>query len=106
MGVGVSILLFLGRVVAGARFRALASPSTSDYGVYMAFESAFPLADLWVAVTALVGAAGLWRMREVGGWRRCYRRVGQSFYALIDLLYDLQHGMILPPLRRRSFWIY
>jgi hypothetical protein len=72
-------------------------PSASDYGVYMAFENAFPLADLWVTITALVGALGLWRLRSWGLLSTLLSAGGAIFLALIDLLYDLQHAMILPP---------
>ncbi len=40
------------------------TPESSDYEIYIAFEAAFPLADAWLAFAALVGAIGLWKMRD------------------------------------------
>ena len=34
--------------------------------VYLAFERAFPLADTWMAVCALLAAIGIWRGRAWG----------------------------------------
>ena len=38
--------------------------SRSD--AWFAWELSFPLADAWMALTAIVGAVGLWRMRAYG----------------------------------------
>jgi hypothetical protein len=38
--------------------------------VYLAFENAFPLADAWMAICALLGAIGLWKKQSWGGFIR------------------------------------
>jgi hypothetical protein len=41
--------------------------------VYLAFENAFPLADAWMAVCALLGAIGLWQRKSWGSCLVCWR---------------------------------
>jgi hypothetical protein len=72
------------------------APGAPDYPIYMAFEAAFPLPDTWVALAALLGAAGLWRRRA---WGLCFTLLAAGagvFLGLIDLLYDLEHSMLAP----------
>jgi hypothetical protein len=83
----------IGEATALVRARA---PGAADYSIYMAFEGALLLADGWVAVASLAGAAGLWRMRD---WGLLFTLLGAGaglFLGLIDLLYDLEHGMYVP----------
>jgi hypothetical protein len=83
----------IGEATALGRARA---PGAADYSIYVAFEGAFLLADGWVAVASLAGAAGLWRMRD---WGLLFTLLGAGaglFLGLIDLLYDLEHGMYVP----------
>jgi hypothetical protein len=72
------------------------SPDASDYQIYVYFEQAFILADCWVAISLLIGAVGLWRMRDWGLLFALLAGGGCIFLALMDLLYDLQHGMFVP----------
>ena len=72
------------------------SPDAPDYQIYVSFEQAFILADSWIAIAALVGVLGLWRMRDWGFLFSLLCGGGGIFLALMDLLYDLQHGMFVP----------
>jgi len=72
------------------------SPDAQDYQIYVNFEQAFPLADSWLAIAALIGVVGLWKMRA---WGFLFGLLGGSaaiFLGLMDLLYDLQHNMFVP----------
>jgi uncharacterized membrane protein (DUF2068 family) len=67
-----------------------------EYPTYVAFEQAFLLADSWLAIVALCGAIGLIKRRRWG--LLCMLLAGSSaiFLGLMDLLYDLQHGVFVP----------
>jgi hypothetical protein len=61
--------------------------------VYLEIERAFPAADAWLGVAALVCAEGLRRRRP---WAVLYGiATGSAFIylGLMDTLYDLEHGM-------------
>ena len=72
-------------------------PGAPDYAAYLAFEQAFPLPDAWVALAAVIGAAGLWARREWGLLFTLLANGGAIFLGLIDLLYGLEHGMLFSP---------
>ncbi len=76
-----------------ARARAPAAP---DYQIYLAFEQAFPLADACIVIAAAVGSLGLQRRRPWGKPLLWMANGAMIFLALMDLLYDLEHGMFLP----------
>lgn len=71
-------------------------PTDPDYAAYSTYELAFPLPDAFVAIAALVGAAGLWRMRDWGLLSTLLGAGGALFLGLEDLFYDLQNGMFTP----------
>jgi len=61
--------------------------------VYLAFERAFPLADSWLALCALLGAIGLWRRKS---WGVLFGLLGGSssiFLGLMDVLFNLNEGI-------------
>lgn len=60
--------------------------------VYMAFESAFPLADCWMALCALVGANGLWRKKDWGFLFGLLAGSSSIFLGLMDVLFNLNEG--------------
>jgi hypothetical protein len=72
------------------------TPDAPDYAIYVNYEQAFPLADAWLAVAALVGAAGLWKMRAWGFLFMLLAGGSAIFLGLMDLLYDLEHSMFTP----------
>jgi hypothetical protein len=72
------------------------APGSPEYPAYVTFEQAFPLADAWLAIAALCGAIGLLKMRE---WGLLFMLLGGGsaiFLGLMDLLYDLEHGVFVP----------
>lgn len=71
-------------------------PTDPDYAVYEGYELAFPLPDAFVALAALVGAIGLWRMKDWGFLSMLLAAGGATFLGLEDLLFDLEHGMFQP----------
>ena len=71
------------------------SPDAHDYQIYVSFEQAFILADCWIVISLLIGAVGLWRLRDWGLFGLL--SLGEViFLVLMDLLYDLKHGMFVP----------
>jgi hypothetical protein len=73
-----------------------ASTFASRSEAWLAWELSFPLADGWVALTAAVGAIGLWRGRPFGLSFGLVSGGGLVFLGLIDLLFFLQNGLYLP----------
>jgi len=64
--------------------------------IYLAFELSFPLADGWFVLACVLGAVGLWRMRD---WGLLFTLLAGSvaiFLGLMDLLFDLQQGIFVP----------
>lgn len=72
------------------------TPDAPDYAIYVAFEQAFPLADSYIAVAALIGAIGLSKMRPWGFLSSLLGSGGLIFLGLMDLLYDIEHKMFAP----------
>lgn len=77
-----------------ASILAALKPDHPEYEIYMAFENAFPLADSWLALAALIGAWGLYRMRDWGFLFTIIAGGSAIFLALMDALYFIQHRMI------------
>ena len=71
-------------------------PGDPDYAVYSAYELAFPLPDAFVAIAALVGVAGLWKMRDWGFLSMLLAAGGALFLGLEDLLFDLENNLFVP----------
>jgi hypothetical protein len=68
------------------------SVQASNWECYIVFEQAFPLADAWMAIAALIGAIGLWRRKDWGFLFSLLAGSAAIFLGLMDLLYDLEHG--------------
>jgi len=100
--IGVGILIVVGVVLFWATWFLAPesiqarSPDAPDYQIYVSFEQAFILADCWIVISLLIGIVGLWRMRDWGFLFALLAGGGGIFLALMDLLYDLQHGMFVP----------
>jgi hypothetical protein len=63
---------------------------------WFAWEMSFPLADGWMAATAILGAVGLWRMRPTGLLFGLVSGSAMVFLGLMDVLFFLQNGLYLP----------
>jgi hypothetical protein len=72
------------------------TPADPDFAVYMGYELAFPLPDAFVALAALVGVIGLWKMRDWGLLAMLLAAGGAIFLGLEDLLFDLENNMFVP----------
>jgi hypothetical protein len=68
------------------------SVQASNWECYIVFEQAFPLADAWMAIAALIAAIGLWRRKDWGFLFGLLAGGAAIFLGLMDLLYDLEHG--------------
>ena len=63
--------------------------------VYRAFESAFPVADLYLAGVLIIGAAGLLRRRPYGHAFSLMGGASLIFLGLLDVSFNLQQGIYL-----------
>ena len=72
------------------------TPANPDYAIYMGYELAFPLPDAFVAIAALTGVMGLWKMKDWGFLSMLLAAGGAIFLGLEDLLFDLEHQMFTP----------
>jgi hypothetical protein len=71
--------------------RSLLASSTRP--AYVEFENAFPLADGWITVCALLGAEALWHDRSTALlWLIAGSGAG-LYLAGMDVLYDLEHDI-------------
>ena len=68
--------------------------SRSD--AWFAWEISFPLADGWMAATAILAAVGLWRIRPSGLLFGLVSGGAMVFLGLMDVLFFLQNGLYLP----------
>jgi len=69
---------------------------TSRCDAWFAWEISFPLADLWMAATAILGAVGLWRMRPAGLLFGLVSGGAMVFLGLMDVLFFLENGLYFP----------
>ncbi len=81
---------------AAPQFIQSRTPDAPDYAIYVNFEQAFPMADGYVAIAALIGVIGLWQMTSWGFLSMMLAGGGALFLGLMDLLYDLEHQMFVP----------
>jgi len=68
----------------------------SRNAAWFAWEVSFPLADAWMAVTGVLGAIGLWRLRPAGLFFSLVSGGAMVFLGLMDGLFFLQNGLYLP----------
>ena len=72
------------------------TPADPDFAVYLGYELAFPLPDAFVAMAALVGVIGLWKMKDWGFLAMLLAAGGAFFLGLEDLLFDLENHLFVP----------
>ncbi len=61
--------------------------------VYLAFENAFPVADAWMAICALLGAIGLLRKQAWGFLFALLAASSMIFLGLMDVTFNLNQGI-------------
>jgi hypothetical protein len=71
-------------------------PPDPGFAVYSGYELAFPLPDTFMALAALLGVFGLWRMKDWGFLAMLLAAGAAFFLGLEDLLFDLENGMFVP----------
>ena len=71
-------------------------PGDPGFTVYSGYELAFPLPDTFMALAALVGVFGLWRMKDWGFLAMSITAGAAFFLGLEDLLFDLENNLFVP----------
>ena len=100
IGMGIfaaaGVVLYWAAWFLAPEFIQARGPGAEDYESYVNFEQAFPLADGWFAVASVIGAVGLWKMRDWGFLFMLLAGSAAIFLGLMDLLYDLENNMFVP----------
>ena len=60
---------------------------------YIKFESAFPIADFWMATCALIGAVGILTGQSFGPFFALLAASSLIFLALMDITFNVQNKM-------------
>jgi len=60
---------------------------------YTAFESSFPVADGWLAITAFLAGIGLWRGQAWGARFGLLAGSALIYLAAMDITFDIENGM-------------
>lgn len=100
----VSVLMLLtalGTIVFwGAFFADLDAQRSGEFAsrldVWFGWEMSFPLADAWMALTAILGSVGIWRVRPAGLLFGLVSGGAMVFLGLMDILFFVQHGLYSP----------
>ena len=66
------------------------------FPAWLAWELSFPLADGWMAATAILAGVGLWRLRPMGLLFGLVSGGAMVFLGLMDVLFFLENGLYLP----------
>ena len=67
---------------------------------YTAFESSFPVADAWMALTSLAAGIGFWRSSTWAGRMGLLAGSALLYLAAMDITFNLENGLY--PLARTS----
>ena len=70
---------------------------SSEAECYLAFERAFPAADLWLTVASIAAAEGLRRRREWGVLFGIAAGSAAIYLGCMDVLYNLENDMYARP---------
>jgi len=60
---------------------------------YTAFESSFPVADAWLALTAFIAGIGLWRGQAWGARAGLLAGSALLYLAAMDITFDIENGL-------------
>ena len=63
--------------------------------IYLAFESAFPVPDAYLAIVLTIGGIGLLRKRPYGDLFSLMGGASLIFLGLLDISFNIQHGIYL-----------
>jgi hypothetical protein len=92
----LSILLFLTAILTiyfwvDFFFKGAVQVSKEEW--YIKFESAFPIADFWMAACAIVGAIGILLGQSFGPFFALIAGSSLIFLALMDITFNIQNKM-------------
>jgi hypothetical protein len=63
--------------------------------IYLAFESAFPVPDVYLSIVLTIGGVGLLRKRSYGYFFSLMGGASLIFLGLLDISFNIQHGIYL-----------
>jgi hypothetical protein len=63
--------------------------------IYLAFESAFPVPDVYLSIVLTIGGIGLLRKRSYGYFFSLMGGASLIFLGLLDISFNIQHGIYL-----------
>ena len=97
LGVIIGVLIFAAVLTAlyWVLFFSGSGAAVTNDPRYLAFEYAFPAADAWMAIGAVIGAVGLLRHRSWGVLFALLAGSASIYLGLMDVLFDLENGIYL-----------
>jgi len=87
------LVTFLFTIYYWVDFYAIGGVRTLEADWYLRFEAAFPVADLFMAASALAAAVAIWRRKW---YSRFFTTVAGSsllFLALLDITFNTENGL-------------
>jgi hypothetical protein len=63
--------------------------------IYLAFESAFPVPDVYLSIVLTIGGIGLLRKKSYGYFFSLMGGASLIFLGLLDISFNIQHGIYL-----------
>jgi hypothetical protein len=93
--IGLLIFAFIANAAYWIVFFTSGDVQVRTDAVYIEFEKAFPAADGWMALCALLGAIGLWRGREWGLLFGLLAASSSIYLGLMDVTFNLNEGIYL-----------
>jgi hypothetical protein len=91
--IGLLMFAFLATVAYWIVFFTSGAVQVRTDAVYIEFEKAFPLADGWMALCALLGAIGLLRGRDWGFLFGLLAASSSIYLGLMDVTFNLNEGI-------------
>lgn len=97
LGLIIGILLFAAVITAlyWVLFFSGSGAAVTNDPKYLAFEYAFPAADTWMAIGALIAAIGLLKRKSWGVLFALLAGSSSIYLGLMDVLFDLENGIYL-----------
>ena len=87
------VLTGIGTLLYWANYFLAGDVRVSSQYWYTAFENSFPVADSWMALTAIAAGIGLWLARPWGARAGLLAGSALIFLAAMDITFNIENGL-------------